>query len=65
VASSRTNARGNGPQAFGHTLGHFTFTNKCIGAGRESGLLTGVQMADEDNDQRGRAGPSEFIQRKR
>ena len=62
VASSSTNARGNRPQAFGHTLGRFTFTDKRIGARREGGLLTGVQMADENNDQRSRTGLAEFIQ---
>jgi hypothetical protein len=62
VASSSPNARGNGTQAFGHTLGRLTFTDKRIGASREGGLLTGVQMADEDNDQRGRTGRPEFIQ---
>jgi hypothetical protein len=50
VASSSTNALGNGPQAFGHTFGRFTFADKRIGAGRKSGLLTGVQMADENDD---------------
>ena len=38
------NARGNGTQALGYTLGRLTFTDKRIGAGRECGLLTGVQM---------------------
>ena len=32
VASSSTNARGHRPQAFGHALGRFTFTDKCIRA---------------------------------
>jgi hypothetical protein len=35
-------------QAVGHALKHFTITGIGIGAGREDGLLTGVQMADED-----------------
>ena len=59
---SSTNARGNGSQAFGHTLRRLTLTDKCIRAGGKCGLLTGIQMADEDNDQRGRAGLAEFIQ---
>src|SRR5512135_3300338 len=54
VASSRTNARGNRPQALRHTLGRFPFTDKRIRARREGGLLTGVQMADKNNDQRSR-----------
>ncbi len=62
LASFDRNARGDNPQAVGHTLRRFTFTDKRIGTGRECGLLTGVQMADEDNDQRGRAGFSEFSQ---
>jgi hypothetical protein len=42
MVSSKTNARGNRPQAFGHTLGQFTFTDKRIRARGKGGLLTGV-----------------------
>src|ERR1051325_1803094 len=62
VASSRTDSRGNRPQAFSHTLRRITFTNKRVSAGRECSLLTGVQMADKNNDQRNRTGSAEFIQ---
>ena len=49
---------------FGHPIGHFTFTDKRVGASGESGLLTGVQMADKDNDQCLRASLAEFAQRR-
>jgi len=61
VASNNWKARGNDTQAFCHTLWRLALTDKCIRAGGECGLLTGVQMADEDNDQRGRAGLSESV----
>src|ERR1051325_2811711 len=62
VTSSRTTSRGNRPQAFSHALRRFTFTNKRVSAGRECSLLTGVQMAHKNNDQRNRTGSAEFIQ---
>src|SRR5690348_8372911 len=62
VASSRTNARGGNAQTFGHSLGRFTFTDKRICARGKGSLLTGVQVADENNDQRGWAGAAELIQ---
>src|SRR5512140_3049037 len=40
-------------QMFCDAPGRLTFTDKCIGADRERGLLTGVQVTDEDNNQRG------------
>jgi len=48
-------------QAFSHTLRRLIFTDKRIGAIGEWGILTGVQMADEDYDQRSRAGHSELF----
>jgi hypothetical protein len=60
--ASETGASSNSLQPFGHTIGRFRFTDKRIRAGRKCGLLTGVQMADKDNDQRGRTGSAEFIQ---
>jgi len=60
--SSRTNALGRGSQAFHHTVGCLTFADKGIGPGGERRLLTGIQMADEDNDDRGRAGHAQFGQ---
>jgi hypothetical protein len=65
VASSSTNAGGNGTQSFGHAFRRLTFTDKRIGASGQGGLMTGVQMADEDNDQRSRAGRSKFVQSRR
>src|SRR5436190_1757337 len=62
LASSNPNTRGHSAQTLRHTFRHFTFTNKCVGAGRKCGLLTGVQMADEYNDQSRRASSSEFLQ---
>ena len=61
MASFNWNNRSDSPQMFGHTLRSLTFADKCIGAGGECGLLTGVQVADEDNDQHGRAGIPEFF----
>ena len=49
LTSSSTNARGNDALALHHTFWRLTFTDKHIGAGGERGLLTGVQMADENN----------------
>ncbi len=54
--------RGGVTQVFGHTLRDFTFADNQISAGRQRSLLTGVQKADEDYDQRGRAGLAEFCQ---
>jgi hypothetical protein len=61
VASIKGNACGDGSQAFGHTLRRLIFADERVGAGGECGLLTGVQMADEDDDQRGRAGFPKFF----
>jgi len=46
---------------FGHTLRRLGFADKGIGPGGERGLVTGIHMADKDNDERGRAGVSEFF----
>jgi hypothetical protein len=61
VALFSTNARGREVQTFRPALRRLTFTDKRIGVSGEDGLLTGSQMADEDNDQRGRAGLSKFF----
>ena len=55
------NTRGNGTQVFGHTPRRLNFTDKRIRAGRESGLMAGVLVADEHDHQAGWAGLSEFI----
>lgn len=52
LASSTAKASGNGAQAFGHTFGRLAFIDKRICASRKRGLLTGVQLANENNDQR-------------
>lgn len=57
----RRYARSYGTQAFGHTIRRLCFTDKRIDAGGEYNLLTGVQMADNNNDQRCRASLSEFL----
>ena len=44
------NAISRHPQAFRYTVRHLTFTNKGVGADGESGLLAGVQLADENYD---------------
>ena len=44
-----------------HALGRLDLTDKRIGAGGDRSLLTGVQMADQDNDRRGRASIAEFV----
>jgi hypothetical protein len=62
AASSNTDACGHGTQALGHALGRFTLADKCIRTRRERSLLTGIQMADQDDNQRGGAGSPEFIQ---
>ena len=54
-------ALGRGSQAFRHALRRLAFADKGIGPGGERGLVTGIHMADKDNDQRGRAGLSEFF----
>jgi len=36
---------------FNDTLGQLSFADKGISTGRESSLLAGAHMADEDNDQ--------------
>jgi hypothetical protein len=61
VASYSPNACGNSSQTFGQALGHLTFTDKRIGPSGECSLMTGVQMADENYDQRSRAGFSELF----
>jgi hypothetical protein len=61
MVSFNGNIRGEGSQTFGHTLRGLPFTDKCIGASGECGLLTGVQVADEDDDQRDRAYSSKFF----
>ena len=55
------NARSDGSQVFGHTLRRLAYADKGIGPGGERGLVTGIHMADKDNDERGRAGVSEFF----
>ena len=46
------NAISRHPQAFSYTIRHLTFTNKGVGSDGESGLLAGVQLADENYDDR-------------
>src|SRR5512140_2828583 len=62
VPSSVKNCCSGVLQAFGHTFRGLSLTDKCIRPGGECGLLTGVQMTDEDDDQRRRAGLSELAQ---
>jgi hypothetical protein len=52
----RINAFGRRPQAPGYPVWHLALTDKCIGPGGESRLLSSVQLANEDNDDGGRAG---------
>jgi hypothetical protein len=62
VVSSNGNTSGRSAQAFSHPIGHLAFADKGIGPGRERGLLAGIQMADQDNDDRGWAGQPQFGQ---
>jgi hypothetical protein len=54
---SNNNARCSISQALSHTFWRLPFADKCICASRKCGLLAGIQMADEDDDQRGWANP--------
>jgi hypothetical protein len=63
VASWSRNARGGDPQALGHPLGNFPFTDKRIRSNGERRLLASAQMADKDDDQRSRAALSQFFKK--
>src|SRR5512135_3102276 len=56
--SSRPNVGGDRSQTFRHPLGRFTFADERIGTGGDGRLLTGIHMADENNDQSSRTGPA-------
>ena len=61
VAALKINACRNRAQAFGHPFGRFPFTDKRVRTRRDGSLLTSIQMADKNNDQRGRADEAEFL----